>query len=38
MVLRSIGTDDHNAVGIPDINPVIGHGPSAEAFRQTGDG
>lgn len=38
MIFRSIGSDDHNAVRIFDIDPVIGHSPSAVRFRQTGDG
>ena len=37
MILGSIGADNHNAVGIADVNPVIGHGTAAERFRQTGD-
>ena len=37
MILRRIGADNHYAVSISDINPVIGHGSSAKAFRQTGD-
>ena len=37
VVLSGIGADNQNAVSVPDINPVIGHCPSAETFRQTGD-
>ena len=37
MIFGGIGADNHNAVGIPDVNPVICHGTAAERFRQTGD-
>ena len=37
MIFGGIGADNHDAVGIPDIYPVISHSSSAETFRQTGD-
>ena len=37
VILGGIGADNHNAIGIPDIYPVIGHSSFAETFRQTGD-
>ncbi len=38
MVLCHVGADNHDAVSISQVDIMIGHGPSAEAFRQTGDG
>jgi len=37
MIFGGIGADNHDAIGISDIDPMIGHCPSAETFRQTGD-
>lgn len=37
MVLSRVRTDDYYAIAIGNIIPVVGHGPSAERFRQTGD-
>ncbi|MBA7697504.1 hypothetical protein ES703_106169 [subsurface metagenome] len=37
VVLGRIGADDQDNIGIGNIGPVVGHGPSAKRFRQTGD-
>jgi hypothetical protein len=37
MIFRWVTSYNQDIVGIFYIVPVIGHGPSAECFRQTGD-
>jgi len=37
VVFRRIGANHEDAVAIGNIIPVIGHYPTTDAFRQTGD-
>ena len=37
MVLGGVRTNDENAIGILNVRPVIRHGTTTEALRQTGD-
>ena len=37
VIFRGVGANDHDAVGVSDVNPVVGHSAPAKTFRQTGD-
>ena len=37
VIVGRVGPDDQYAMAVGDVPPVIGHRPSAEGVRQTGD-
>jgi len=37
VVLCRVGADCQYAIAIGNVIPVVGHGPAAKCFRQTGD-
>ena len=38
MVLGGVAADDHDQIGVTDVDPVVGHGAAAEARGQARDG
>jgi hypothetical protein len=38
VIFRRVRPDDQYAVGVPNVDPMVSHGPPTECLSQTGDG